>query len=230
MKTTQHLALLAVAFLALACPTANQAWPFGPKGDSNAEKKANIRQQRDEMLGQLLAANPRLRDTLSRAAGYATFKQTSVNLLLLATANGYGEVVDNRTRTETFMRMASLGGGVGAGVKDLRVIFIFHDPAVMKQFVEQGVQFGGQADASAKYQDTGISGEQSVKAGVNYKDGTVATGSSTELTAKAGEQGSTGGNVATRGGMEIYQFTESGISLQATVSGTKYWKDSKLNE
>jgi len=230
MKTTQHLALLAVAFLALACPTANQAWPFGPKGDSNAEKKANIRQQRDEMLGQLLAANPRLRDTLSRAAGYATFKQTSVNLLLLASANGYGEVVDNRTRTETFMRMASLGGGVGAGVKDLRVIFIFHDPAVMKQFVEQGVQFGGQADASAKYQDTGISGEQSVKAGVNYKDGTVATGSSTELTAKAGEQGSTGGNVATRGGMEIYQFTESGISLQATVSGTKYWKDSKLNE
>lgn len=230
MKTIQHLALIAGAFLALACPTANQAWPFGPKGDSNAEKKANIRQQRNEMMTQLLAANPRMKDVLSRAAGYATFKQTSVNLLLLASANGYGAVVDNRTRTETFMRMASLGGGVGAGVKDLRVIFIFHDPAVMKQFVEQGVQFGGQADASAKYQETGISGEQSVKAGVNYKDGTVATGSSTELTAKAGEQGSTGGNAATRGGMEIYQFTESGVSLQATVSGTKYWKDSKLNE
>jgi hypothetical protein len=119
---------------------------------------------------------------------------------------------------------------VGAGVKDLRVIFIFHDPAVMKQFVEQGVQFGGQADASAKYQDAGISGEQSVKAGVNYKDGTVAAGSSTDLTAKAGGQGSAGATAATRGGMEIYQFTESGVSIQATVSGTKYWKDSELNQ
>ena len=29
--------------------------------------------------------------------------------------------------------------------------------------------------------------------------------------------------------MKIYQFTESGLALQATVSGTKYWKDSKLN-
>lgn len=230
MKATHCITLIAGALLALACPTPTQAWPFGPKGDSHAEQKANIRQQRDEMLGQLLAANPRMRHTLSRAAGYATFKQTSVNLLLLATANGYGVVMDNRSKKETFMRMASLGGGLGAGVKDLRVIFVFHDPAVMKQFVEQGVQFGGQADASAKYQDAGISGEQSVKAGVNYKDGTVAAGSSTELTAQAGEQGATGSNLATRGGMEIYQFTESGISLQATVSGTKYWKDSKLNE
>jgi hypothetical protein len=230
MKTIQQLALVAGVFIALACPPESQAWPFGPKGGSNAEKKANVRQQRDEMVAQLFATNPRMRDTLSRAAGYATFQQVSVNLLLLASANGYGVVVDNKARRETFMRMASLGGGVGAGVKDLRVIVIFHDPAVMKQFVEQGVQFGGQADASAKYQDTGISGEQSVKAGVNYKDGTVAAGSSTDLTAKAGGQGSAGATAATRSGMEIYQFTESGVSFQATVSGTKYWKDSELNQ
>jgi len=27
----------------------------------------------------------------------------------------------------------------------------------------------------------------------------------------------------------IYQLTESGVSLQATVKGTKYWKDEALN-
>jgi hypothetical protein len=230
MKTIQHLALIAGVFIALSGPTDNQAWPFGPKGSDAAEKKTNIRQQRDEMLVQLFPANPRMKDKLGKAAGYATFKQVSVNLLLLASANGYGVVVDNKTGKETFMRVASLGGGVGAGVKDLRVIFVFHGPAVMKQFVEQGLQFGGQADASAKYEDTGVSAEQTVKAGVNYKDGTVAAGSSTDLAAKAGDQGSAGAAAATRGGMEIYQFTESGVSLQATVSGTKYWKDSKLNE
>lgn len=230
MKTNHQFALLAGALLALAWPPDNQAWPFGPKGGDPAEKKANIRTQRNEMLAQLVAANPRMQDTLRQAAGYATFKQVSVNLLLLASANGYGVVVDNQARKETFMRMASLGAGVGAGVKDLRVIFIFHDPAVMKQFVEQGVQLGGQADASAKYKDTGVAGEQTVKASVDYKDGTVAAGSATELTAKAGEEGSTGANLATRSGLEIYQFTDTGVSLQATVSGTKYWKDSKLNE
>ena len=30
-------------------------------------------------------------------------------------------------------------------------------------------------------------------------------------------------------GIKLYQLTESGIALQATVQGTKYWKDDELN-
>ena len=215
--------------LALALASSAQAFLFGPKGDSNAEKKANIRKQRDEMLAQLYAANPDMKKVLKQAAGYATFKQMNVNLFLLATANGYGVVVDNQARKETFMRVASLGGGVGAGLKDVRVIFVFHDPKVMKQFIEEGWQVGGQADAAAKYQDTGISAEQNVKGGVSFRDGTVATGSSTDLRTGTQKSDAASAGLATRGGMEIYQFTQSGVALQATASGTKYWKDSKLN-
>ena len=32
-----------------------------------------------------------------------------------------------------------------------------------------------------------------------------------------------------RSGIEIYSMTESGLALQATVAGTKYWKDKDLN-
>ncbi len=205
------------------------AWPFGPKGDNSAEKKANIRQQRDEMLSQLVAGIPELKRVLKNAVGYATFKQVNVNLLLLATGNGYGVVVDNKARKETFMRMGSLGSGVGAGVKDVRVIFVFHDPSVMKQFIEEGWQFGGQAEAAAKYRDTGVSAEQNVKGAVSFREGTVATGSSADLRAGTDKQGTTGAQIVTRGGMEVYQFTESGVALQAVVAGTKYWKDSELN-
>ena len=215
--------------LALALASSAQAFLFGPKGDSNAEKKANIRKQRDEMLAQLYAANPDMKTVLKKAAGYATFKQMNVNLFLLATANGYGVLVDNQARKEIFMRVASLGGGVGAGLKDVRVIFVFHDPKVMKQFIEEGWQVGGQADAAAKYQDTGISAEQNVKGGVSFRDGTVATGSSTDLRTGTQKSDAASAGLATRGGMEIYQFTQSGVALQATASGTKYWKDSKLN-
>jgi len=206
-----------------------QAGLFGPKGDSHAQKKANIRQQRDEMLAQLYAANPEMKKVVQKAAGYATFKQVNVNLLLLATANGYGVLVDNKSKKEIFMRMGSLGGGVGAGVKDVRVIFVFHDPKVMKQFVEEGWQFGGQADAAAKYQDTGVSAEQNVRGNVSFRDGAVNTGSSTDMRAGTQKGDATVAGLSTRGGIEVYQFTESGVALQATVSGTKYWKDSKLN-
>ncbi len=216
--------------LTLVLATSAQAGLFGPKGDSDAEKKANIRKQRDEMLAQLYTAKPAMQKVLKHATGYATFSQVSVNLLLLATGNGYGVLVDSKTKQETFMRMGSLGGGVGAGVKDVRVIFVFHDAKVMKQFVEQGWQFGGQADAAAKYQDTGASAEQSVKGNVDFTAGTVAVGTSTDVRAGTDKKDATRAALATRAGMEVYQFTESGVALQATVSGTKYWQDSKLNK
>lgn len=218
-----------VVILTLLVGPVAMAGLFGPKGSDVEEKKNNVRKQREEMLAEVYKAKPELRAKIESAAGYATFKNLNVNLLLLATANGYGMVVDNQTGKETFMRMASLGGGVGAGVKDVRVVFVFNDATVMKQFVDSGWQFGGTADAAAKYEDTGIAGEAtgkanvSVKQGVNAGVGGEATGGLTDSTsAKAKE--------STKGGMEIYQFTESGLALQATVAGTKYWKDGKLNE
>ena len=56
-------------------------------------------------------------------------------------------------------------------------------------------------------------------------------GGEAEAAAKSGEKG--GSALATgevKRGVDVYQFTESGISLSATVSGTKYWRDKKLNE
>lgn len=200
---------------------------FGPSGDDMEEKKANVRKQRDEMLGDLYSSNPGLKDTVAKAAGYATFKNVNVNLLLLSTANGYGVAVDNKTGKEIFMRMASLGGGVGAGVKDVRVIFIFHDPKVMQQFIDSGWQFGGQADAAAKYDSTGVAAEHNVKADVGSAP---AAGSSSSAAAGVTKANATAARASSGTGMEIYQFTEKGIALQAVVSGTKYWKDSKLNQ
>ena len=223
------LALTLAAVLSVV--PSSYAGLFGPKGDSKQEKRAEIRKDRDEMLAQLYAAKPEMKKVIKKAAGYATFKQVNVNLFLLASSSGYGVLVDREARgRETFMKMKSLGGGIGAGVKDVRVIFVFHDAKVMKQFLEEGWQFGGQADAAAKHQDTGVSAEQNVKGNVSFTDGTVAAGSSTSVAAGTDKMDATGGQLATRGGMEIYQFTESGLALQATVSGTKYWRDSKLNK
>jgi len=55
-------------------------------------------------------------------------------------------------------------------------------------------------------------------------------GAHADAAAKAGE---TGGELSGEGdiisGIEVFSMTESGLALQATVAGTKYWKDNKLN-
>jgi lipid-binding SYLF domain-containing protein len=203
---------------------------FGPTGDSVDAKRTAILKQRDEIVQQAIAAKPALKESIQKSAGYATFRQTDVNLFLLASGNGYGVLVDSRSGKETFMRMASVGGGVGMGVKDLRFLLVFRDTKAFTQFLEQGWQVGGKADASAKYQETGAAVDQSVQAQIDVQGGNVAVAGSSDARAgtdKAG--GGSAGASAAGGAVEVYQFTESGVSLQATIQGTKFWKDSKLN-
>lgn len=55
-------------------------------------------------------------------------------------------------------------------------------------------------------------------------------GGHADAAAKAGESG---GELSAEGvigsDIEVYSMTESGLALQATVTGTKYWKDKDLN-
>lgn len=202
---------------------------LGPKGDDNSQKQQNIQNESTDMLAELYANNPALKQTIANAAGYATFKKTDIHLFLVASGNGYGMLKDNSTGQITYMDVASLGGGIGLGVKDLRVVFIFTDPAVMQQFLSQGWQFGTNADANAQVNNAGIGANQSTQANVDFSEGTVQGTSSTSASAGSGNGNSTGKNIAAGSGMQIYQFTENGIALQATVAGTKYWVDSELN-
>ncbi len=54
-------------------------------------------------------------------------------------------------------------------------------------------------------------------------------GGHADAAAKAGDKGAAVGGEALLDNMTIYQLTESGLALQATVKGTKYWKDRELN-
>ncbi len=54
-------------------------------------------------------------------------------------------------------------------------------------------------------------------------------GGHADAAAKAGDKGAAIGGEALVDGITIYQLTQSGLALQATVKGTKYWKDDELN-
>jgi len=54
-------------------------------------------------------------------------------------------------------------------------------------------------------------------------------GGHADAAAKASDKGGAVGGEILIDNMTIYQLTQSGLALQATVKGTKYWKDDALN-
>ena len=56
-------------------------------------------------------------------------------------------------------------------------------------------------------------------------------GGESDAAFKGGDTGSAlSGAIAIAPGLRIYQLTQSGLALQATVHGTKYWKDNYVND
>ena len=159
------------------------------------QRRQNVLNMRQEVLTELHALKPDIKIQVKSAAGYAVFTNANVNLVLASFGGGLGVVRDNQTGMETFMRMGEVGIGLGAGIKDFRAVFVFHDRAALERFLDVGVSIGGQADAAAKAGDLGaaVSGEAIVD------------------------------NVT------VYQLTQSGLALQATIKGTRYWRDPQLN-
>ena len=66
------------------------------------------------------------------------------------------------------MKMVQVQGGLGFGVNQNRLIFVFTTERALKNFVNQGWEFGGQANLSAmaEGQGTQFSGAAAVSPGV----------------------------------------------------------------
>lgn len=216
MKTSTFSILTLVLTIVLSgCAT--------PKGDNSAEKRTYVRDMRDDVMKDLYRFKPELREEIKKAPGYAAFNNVNLKIFVLGTGHGYGLAVDNETGKETYMRMGELGAGLGLGVKDLRVVFVFKDKSAYRSFVDKGWEFGGEADATAiAGGDKGVSASAQASAGGN-RAAVSGEGKSGIGGKNPGVQGSSGA------GFDVYQLTENGLALQAMISGTKYWKDRKLN-
>ena len=136
--------------------------------DDNEKKREKTRKMAAEELKDLYKLDPPSQAAIQKAAGYAVFDNMGVNVLVLSTARGSGLAVNNNTKQETFMKMASAGAGLGMGVKDYVAVFVFENDKVLAQFLDSGWSGSGQADAAAKAGDKGgaYSGAAEVAPGV----------------------------------------------------------------
>lgn len=133
----------------------------GTGNNTPEQRRQTILAMREEVLNDLFAIKPDVRSQLGDSAGYAVFSNANINIIFVSAGGGVGVVRDNANGQETYMRMGELGLGLGAGIKDFRAVFVFHDPQTLANFIRNGWGFGGQADAAAKAGNLGaaVSGE-----------------------------------------------------------------------
>ncbi|HPB76362.1 MAG TPA: YSC84-related protein [Chromatiaceae bacterium] len=163
--------------------------------DDKAASRDALRQMRKETLEQLYKENRQARNQIRSAAGFGVFEVAGVHILFVGGSGGRGVVKDNLTGRDTYMNMGAVAGGLGVGFQDTRTVLIFKKRKVLKDFLEQGWTFGGDARAIAQ---------------VEGKGGSV-------------------GELETPEGIIVYQLTKAGLSVKATVQGTKFWRDPDLN-
>jgi lipid-binding SYLF domain-containing protein len=179
MKTVRARNLLAAALLCVLAITA-----FADTKKEKDQKK--VRKMSQETLQRLYKADPPAKAAVEGAAGYATFSNFGMKLLIAGSGKGEGVAVNNKTKAETFMKMLELQAGLGVGIKKFRVVFVFDNEKAFNSFVNSGWQFGGQSTVGAKVAGKGaaMQGAASVSDGV-WMYQLTDKGLAAEITAKS---------------------------------------------
>src|SRR6266576_3912566 len=169
MKT--HLAMAALTLCLASPPIAAQIFSWDPLKDV------------EDALPALYEIAPSTRRAIDRSAGYAVFSTFGLKLFFAGGTTGKGMVVNKRTSRQTFKKMVQVQGGLGFGVNQNRLIFVFTNEQALRNFVDQGWEFGGQANLSAMAggQGTMFSGAAAVSPGV-YLYQLTETGLSATIT------------------------------------------------
>ena len=159
-----YRAISALLFLAFGLNTlvfAQFSNPFS-SDKTIAQQRQDILVKNQAILKQLYAAQPKAKDLIEKSAGYATFSNFGMKILIAGGGTGSGVVI-SKDKKSVFMNMAEVQAGLGIGIKSFQNIFVFQTDAAMNDFVNSGWTFGGQVTAAAKYE----------KDGDAYQDATV---------------------------------------------------------
>jgi len=144
MKTFTILAVLMVMTIAVVSAATVE------------ERRQGIRNVTNETLNDVYSAQPKARDVVANAAGYAAFTITDAKLMFLGGGGGKGMAVNNGTGQEIFMGAEDAQVGFGLGIKKYKVLFVFETEKALLEFSNKGWDVGGQATLAAS---DGVNGD-----------------------------------------------------------------------
>jgi lipid-binding SYLF domain-containing protein len=113
-----------------------------------AAKQAEVKTKAAQALQDFYKADPKLKDAVAKAPGYAVFTTYGLSFGLGA-AGGKGVAHDNKTKKDTYMDIAQASAGLQIGASDTRYLFVFKDGKSLAEFIEKGWDVSAGASAGA---------------------------------------------------------------------------------
>ena len=134
-KLSQFLALslCTILFLTGCQSTGKDGKPLSQ--DQIIQKREATIQMAKTGLDSLIKQDPKVKAEIDKAAGYAVFNTTNINVVLLVLARGEGVLYDKRRKEPVFMQDVKTGEGLGAGYQTQYQIVIFKTTSAIDQFL-----------------------------------------------------------------------------------------------
>jgi lipid-binding SYLF domain-containing protein len=160
IKSIAKVFIIMLTLIAITIPVASAA--------SKEEQRQHIRNISRETLLKLYSLQPKAREYVENAAGYAVFGNWGVKIVFIGGGGGKGMAVNNSNNHETFMNVTEGNVGFGLGGNTYNIVFIFETEKALNDFAENGWQFGAEVTAAATDSVSGASyqGAVSVSPGV----------------------------------------------------------------
>jgi lipid-binding SYLF domain-containing protein len=153
---TKFIQALAYSLLALS-PTLSFAQFSNPFASDKTvdQQRQDILKKNQQILANLYKLQPKAKEAIEKAVGYATFSNFGMKILIAGGGTGTGVVINKDSKKPIYMDMAEVQAGIGLGIKSFQNIFVFQTQAALNDFVNSGWTFGGQTTVSAKYENNG---------------------------------------------------------------------------
>jgi len=156
--------LLTTAVVALSLATGNAL-----AQDDKAKKQAEVRKATQTSLEKFFKADPKLKDAVAKAPGYAVFTTYGFSFIFGGVC-GKAAATDNKTKKITYMDMAQASAGLQVGAAESETLIVFKNAAALQNFIDKGWEAsgGGAVQAGAAGKSAGPAGGAQMIADADY--------------------------------------------------------------
>ena len=120
----------------------------GAYAQDKAAQQAEVKAKAMQALQDFYKADPKLKDAVAKAPGYAVFTTYGLSFGL-GGAGGKGIAHDSKASKDTYMSIAQASAGLQLGASDTRYLFVFDTQKALGDFIDKGWDASASAAAGA---------------------------------------------------------------------------------
>ena len=118
-------------------------------------KRAELEHKVETTLDKFYEINPEARTAVEGNVGYAVFAGTSSQLGFFGSSHMRGMAINNQTGEQVYMKGGEAQVGLGIGIKEYSLVFVFCSEEAWENFISKKWSVGGTANVDANDGVTG---------------------------------------------------------------------------